>query len=87
MIIAANKCESRTVENEAGEFYQFGFEMSPILAEHGTGIGYSLDMVFEHLDFEEEVETETSNEIKLAIIGRRTSANRRCSINCSAKTA
>lgn len=70
VIIAANKCESRTVENEANEFYQFGFEMSPISAEHGTGVGDLLDQVFEHLKFEEEVEEEKSTEIKLAIIGR-----------------
>ena len=70
VIIAANKCESRTVENEAGEFYQFGFEMSPISAEHGTGVGDLLDQVFEHLEFEEDVEEEKSTEIKLAIIGR-----------------
>src|SRR5829696_6363098 len=30
VIIAANKCVSRTVENEAEEFYQFGFNMAPI---------------------------------------------------------
>ena len=70
IIIAANKVESRTVENEAGEFHQFGFEMSPISAEHGTGVGDLLDMVFEQLEFEEEEEVETSTEIKLAIIGR-----------------
>ncbi len=70
VIIAANKCESRTVENEANEFYQFGFEMSPISAEHGTGVGDLLDQVFEHLEFEEEIEEEESTEIKLAIIGR-----------------
>ena len=70
VIIAANKCESRTVENEANEFYQFGFEMSAISAEHGTGVGDLLDQVFEHLEFEEEVEEEKSTEIKLAIIGR-----------------
>lgn len=70
VIIAANKVESKTVENEAGEFYQFGFEMSPISSEHGTGIGDLLDMVFEHLVFEDEVEQEKSSEIKLAIIGR-----------------
>lgn len=70
VIIAANKCESRTVENEANEFYQFGFEMSPISAEHGTGVGDLLDQVFDHLEFEEEVEEEQSTEIKLAIIGR-----------------
>jgi GTP-binding protein len=70
VIIAANKCESRTVENEANEFYQFGFEMSPISAEHGTGVGDLLDQVFEHLEFKEEVEEEKSTDIKLAIIGR-----------------
>ena len=70
VIIAANKCESRTVENEAGEFYQFGFEISPISAEHGTGIGDLLDLVFEHLEFEEEQVEEESKDIKLAIIGR-----------------
>lgn len=70
VIIAANKCESRTVENEAGEFYQFGFEMSPISAEHGTGIGDLLDMVYDHLVFEEQPEAQPSTEIKLAIIGR-----------------
>lgn len=71
VVIAANKCESRTVENEAGEFYRFGFEMSPVSAEHGTGIGDLLDMVFEHLEFEiEGPEEEKEREIKLAIIGR-----------------
>lgn len=70
VIIAANKCESRKVENEAGEFYQFGFEMSPVSAEHGTGVGDLLDQVFPHLEFEDEVEEEKSADIKLAIIGR-----------------
>jgi len=70
VIIAANKVESRTVESEAGEFYQFGFEMSPVSAEHGTGVGDLLDAVFEHLEFNETVDAEQSTEIKLAIIGR-----------------
>ncbi len=70
IIIAANKVESKTVESEAGEFYQFGYQMSPISAEHGTGIGDLLDLVFDHLVFEDEVESEVSTEIKLAIIGR-----------------
>ncbi len=70
VIIAANKVESKKVENEAGEFYQFGFEMSPISAEHGTGIGDLLDMVFEHLEFEDDAEEVASSDIKLAIIGR-----------------
>ena len=70
IIIAANKVESRKVENEAGEFYQFGFEMSPVSSEHGTGVGDLLDMVFEHLDFSEAAEEEINTDIKLAIIGR-----------------
>jgi GTP-binding protein len=70
VIIAANKVESKTVENEAGEFYKFGFELSPISSEHGTGIGDLLDIVFEHLEFEDEAEQQPSSEIKLAIIGR-----------------
>lgn len=71
VIIAANKVESRKVENEAGEFYSFGFEMAPISAEHGTGIGDLLDLVFDHLTFDEEnVEDEKPREIRLAIIGR-----------------
>ncbi|MBK9768045.1 MAG: GTP-binding protein [Chloracidobacterium sp.] len=71
IIIAANKVESRTVENEASEFYQFGFEMSPISAEHGTGVGDLLDLVFDHLVFEDENdEAEKPREIRLAIIGR-----------------
>lgn len=71
IIIAANKCESKTVENDAGEFYQFGFEMAPVSAEHGTGIGDLLDLVFKHLDFEDDKEEKpASNEIRLAIIGR-----------------
>ncbi|HVF46437.1 MAG TPA: ribosome biogenesis GTPase Der [Pyrinomonadaceae bacterium] len=70
VIIAANKVESRTVENEAGEFFQFGFEMAPISAEHGTGIGDLLDAVYDHLSFEEETDAPPTREIKLAIIGR-----------------
>src|SRR5215203_1117172 len=70
VFIAANKAETRKVEEEAGEFYRFGFELTPISAEHGTSIGDLLDQVFEVLTFEEDEEEEQSDEIKLAIIGR-----------------
>jgi len=70
VFIAANKAETRKVEEEAGEFYQFGFELTPISAEHGNGVGDLLDEVFEVLTFEEETDEEESDEIKLAIIGR-----------------
>ncbi|HMS39375.1 MAG TPA: ribosome biogenesis GTPase Der [Pyrinomonadaceae bacterium] len=70
VFIAANKCETRKVEEEAAEFYQFGFGFVPISAEHGNSIGDLLDEVFAVLTFEEEIEEEPSDEIKLAIIGR-----------------
>jgi GTPase len=70
IFIAANKAESRRAEEEAAEFYQFGFALVPVSAEHGNSIGDLLDEVFEVLDFEEEIEVEEQKDIKLAIIGR-----------------
>src|SRR5687768_10666241 len=70
VFIAANKCESQKVEDEAAEFYQFGFELTPLSAEHGTSVGDLLDQVFDALEFEEPVEEVQTDEIKLAIIGR-----------------
>src|SRR5690606_5704695 len=51
VFIAANKAESRKVEDEAGEFYQFGFEVSPLSAEHETSVGDLIDRVFDSLEF------------------------------------
>jgi GTP-binding protein len=70
VFIAANKSESRKVEEESAEFYKFGFGLVPVSAEHGNGIGDLLDEVFAVLDFGEEIEEEEQKEIKLAIIGR-----------------
>lgn len=70
VFIAANKCESQKVEDEAAEFYQFGFELSPLSAEHGTSVGDLLDKVFDVLSFEVEGEAAEPEEIRLAIIGR-----------------
>ncbi|MCY7347096.1 MAG: ribosome biogenesis GTPase Der [Pyrinomonadaceae bacterium] len=71
IFIAANKAETKKVEEEAAEFYQFGFELLPVSAEHGNGMGDLLDEIFEVLTFEEEAAEEVEqDEIKLAIIGR-----------------
>jgi GTP-binding protein len=70
VFIAANKCESQKVEDEAAEFYQFGFELSPLSAEHGTSVGDLLDKVFDVLSFDEENGDAKPDEIRLAIIGR-----------------
>ncbi|MBX3243568.1 MAG: ribosome biogenesis GTPase Der [Acidobacteria bacterium] len=70
VFIAANKAETKKVEEEAAEFYRFGFELIPVSAEHGTSVGDLLDKLFDVLEFEEEQDEEVSDEIKLAIIGR-----------------
>ena len=70
VFIAANKAETRKVEEEAAEFYKFGFELSPLSAEHGTSVGDLLDNVFEALEFDDEVEEAKADEIRLAIVGR-----------------
>ncbi len=70
IFIAANKAESKRVEEEAGEFYRFGFELVAVSAEHGSGVGDLLDEVFNVLEFEDVPDAEKEHEIKLAIIGR-----------------
>jgi len=78
VMIAANKAESARVENEAAEFYQFGFDMAPVSAEHGTGIGDLLDRITDTFSGPEADSGEGqpvaaapgSDEIRLAIIGR-----------------
>ncbi len=52
IFIGANKAESRRVEDEAGEFHRFGYELTPISAEHGNGVGDLLDEVVEVLSKE-----------------------------------
>lgn len=77
VFIAANKSESAKVEADAAEFYRFGFDLTPISAEHGVGIGDLLDKVLDALPNEKDSvgagadESEEDNGvISLAIIGR-----------------
>ena len=70
VFVAANKAETRKVEDEAGEFYQFGFELTPVSAEHGTSVGDLLDKLVDALDFDEHEPVEQTDEVRLAIIGR-----------------
>src|SRR5687768_6623080 len=62
VFIAANKAETRKVEEEAAEFYRFGFDLSPLSAEHGTSVGDLLEKVFYALEFEEEEEEPDSDD-------------------------
>lgn len=73
ILVAANKADALKVEDEATEFYQFGFDdVIPVSAEHGNGIGDLLDaMVSGFAPMEEsEGNEEEQREIRLAIIGR-----------------
>lgn len=73
ILVAANKADALKVEDEASEFYQFGFDdVIPVSAEHGNGIGDLLDaMVSGFAPMEEsEGNEEEQREIRLAIIGR-----------------
>ena len=75
VFIAANKIDSSKLENEATEFYQFGFdEVFPISAEQGIGVGELLDAVVSVLanEFvgEEESDENELRDLRLAIVGR-----------------
>jgi len=76
VFVAANKSDSSKLENEATEFYQFGFdEVFPISAEQGIGVGELLDAVLVVLEHEqpakeEEAEDDAPRELRLAIVGR-----------------
>ncbi|MCZ2391927.1 MAG: ribosome biogenesis GTPase Der [Acidobacteria bacterium] len=71
VFVAANKAETRRVEDEAGEFHRFGFTVVPVSAEHGNGVGDLIDEIFEDIPAEPQPEEESApSEIRLAIIGR-----------------
>lgn len=72
VFVAANKAESKRVEDEAAEFHRFGFDVLPISAEHGSGIGDVLDSLTDVLEFEDEADDDGPQDdiIRLAIIGR-----------------
>jgi GTP-binding protein len=70
VFIAANKTESKRVEDEAAEFYRFGFDLAPVSAEHGNGLGELLDQLFDVLALEDTDEAVKKEPIRLAIIGR-----------------
>jgi len=70
VFIAANKAETRRVEDEAGEFHRFGFAVVPVSAEHGNGVGDLIDEIFEDIEAEPDTEEPEEREIRLAIIGR-----------------
>jgi len=75
VIVAANKSEATRIENEAAEFFRFGFtDVFAVSAEQGTGLGDLLDVLVRELKFDESnsqsVNETAARELRLAIIGR-----------------
>ncbi|MGH9759502.1 MAG: ribosome biogenesis GTPase Der, partial [Blastocatellia bacterium] len=71
VFVAANKVDAARLEADALEFGLWGFEVYPISAEHGGGVGELLDAALEVLpDVRIEEEAEPERPIRVAIIGR-----------------
>jgi len=71
VFVAANKVDTAKLESDALEFGLWGFDVFPISAEHGNGVGDLLDAVLATLPSAESGEPEEeSGTINLAIIGR-----------------
>jgi len=72
VLVAANKADSTSLENEGSEFFQFGFEnVFPVSAEQGIGVGELLDGVVELLQPPADTdEADEPRELRLAIVGR-----------------
>jgi len=73
--VIANKIDNRKLEDEATEFYQFGFtDVFPISAEQGIGLSELLDTVVEQVylgwSTTNVAEEEPKKELNLAIVGR-----------------
>jgi GTP-binding protein len=72
VFVAANKVDSPRLEADAMEFERWGFDLFPISAEHGDGVGEMLDALLQVIPACEMVEDAAGRdrEISLAIIGR-----------------
>ncbi|MBN1902708.1 ribosome biogenesis GTPase Der [Candidatus Sumerlaeota bacterium] len=69
--LAVNKCDNSNLDNQAYAFSSLGgFEIYPISASHGLGIGTLLDAVTENLPRAKE-EDDDDDEIKIAIVGKQ----------------
>jgi GTP-binding protein len=70
IIVAANKLESLSLQNQAMEFYELALgEVIPISALHGSGVGDLLDAIVESIPPFDPDDSEDES-IKIAILGR-----------------
>lgn len=71
VVAAVNKTEGGRREEEAYNFYQYGFdELIFISAEHGDRIDELSEMLVKKLDFSKVEEGEEESKIRIAIVGK-----------------
>ena len=71
VVAAVNKTEGGRREEEAYNFYQYGFEeLIFISAEHGDRIDELSEMLIKKLDFSKVEEGEEEEKIRIAIVGK-----------------
>src|SRR4051794_19568905 len=70
-LLVANKADNTRRFEEATEFYELGLgEPIPVSAINGTGVGELLDIVMEILPEQLEDDAETSQALRVALVGR-----------------
>src|SRR5580698_5298457 len=77
-VIAANKVDAVSQENNAGVFHSMGVPVFPIAAEHGTGVDDLLDAALAETENDAEIDNDaaatedekSSGPVEVAIIGR-----------------
>src|SRR5579883_1887063 len=71
LTLAVNKADTGSRADLANQFYELGIpDVYPVSAEHGTGVDAMLDHVLEGIAQGEAAPAETSETIKVSIIGR-----------------
>ena len=76
VVAAVNKTEGGRREEEAYNFYQYGFdELIFISAEHGDRIDELSEMLVKKLDFSKVEEGEEEEKIRIAIVGKPNTGN------------
>ncbi|MFN7145452.1 MAG: ribosome biogenesis GTPase Der, partial [Myxococcota bacterium] len=71
VVVAANKCDFPTHDDEAHDFWGLGFqELVPVSAEHGRGVFELMEAVSAHFPEETAPEPEDEREIRIAVLGR-----------------
>lgn len=71
VLLVVNKADNPQRDSFANEFYSLGLgEVYPVSGLHGRGVADLMDIVVEMLPPLEEMEEETRDEVRVAIVGR-----------------